>query len=51
MAFHEDDLRSGKAVSTRVARVDGKPMGVAGLWELDGDTDLGRLNDKHDGRW
>jgi len=33
MAFHEDDLRSGKAVSTRVARVDGKPMGVAGLWE------------------
>ncbi|WP_087748058.1 MULTISPECIES: SOS response-associated peptidase [unclassified Acidovorax] len=31
-AFYEDDLRSGKAVSTRVARVDGKPMGVAGLW-------------------
>lgn len=33
VAFHQDDLRSGKAVSTRVARVDGKPMGVAGLWE------------------
>ena len=33
MAFHQDDWRSGKAVSTRVARVDGKPMGVAGLWE------------------
>jgi putative SOS response-associated peptidase YedK len=33
MAFHEDDLRSGKAVPTRIARVDGKPMGVAGLWE------------------
>lgn len=32
-AFLEDDWRSGKAVPTRVARVDGKPMGVAGLWE------------------
>ena len=32
MAFQQDDLRSGKAVPTRVARVDGKPMGVAGLW-------------------
>ena len=33
MAFVEDDWRSGKAVPTRIARVDGKPMGVAGLWE------------------
>lgn len=33
MAFFEDDLRSGKAVATRIARVDGQPMGVAGLWE------------------
>ncbi|MBA4264043.1 MAG: hypothetical protein C0453_03090 [Comamonadaceae bacterium] len=33
MAFQEDDLRSGKAVPTRIARVDGRPMGVAGLWE------------------
>lgn len=33
MAFLEDDHRSGKAVRTRIARVDGKPMGVAGLWE------------------
>jgi putative SOS response-associated peptidase YedK len=33
MSFREDDFRSGKAVSTRIARVDGKPMGVAGLWE------------------
>ena len=33
MAFQQDDLRSGKAVPTRIARVDGKPMGVAGLWE------------------
>ncbi len=32
-AFFEDDWRSGKAVPTRIARVDGKPMGVAGLWE------------------
>lgn len=31
-AFFEDDWRSGKAVSTRIARVDGQPMGVAGLW-------------------
>ena len=33
-AFFEDDWRSGKAVPTRIARVDGKPMGVAGLWAL-----------------
>ena len=33
MAFMEDDWRSSKAVSTRIARVDGKPMGAAGLWE------------------
>jgi len=33
MAFMEDDWRSGKAVPNRIARVDGKPMGVAGLWE------------------
>lgn len=33
MAFLVDDWRSGKAVPTRIARVDGKPMGVAGLWE------------------
>ena len=42
MAFMEDDWRSGKAVPTRIARVDGKPMGVAGLWEswtgADGET-------------
>lgn len=33
MAFFEDDWRSGKAVPTRITRVDGKPMGVAGIWE------------------
>ena len=32
-AFFEDDWRSRKAVPTRIARVDGKPMGVAGLWD------------------
>lgn len=32
-AFLEDDWRSGKGVPTRIARVDGKPMGVGGLWE------------------
>lgn len=40
-AFFEDDLRNGKPVPTRIARVDGKAMGVAGLWEQwekDGDT-------------
>lgn len=31
-AFFEDDWRSGKAVATRISRVDGQPMGVAGLW-------------------
>lgn len=42
MAFFEDDFRNGKAVPTRIARVDGKPMGLAGLWEswtgAEGDT-------------
>ena len=33
MACLEDDWRSSKAQPTRIARVDGKPMGVAGLWE------------------
>ena len=32
-AFIDEDWRSGKAVPTRIARVDGKPMGAAGLWE------------------
>jgi putative SOS response-associated peptidase YedK len=31
-AFFVDDWRSGKAVPTRISRVDGQPMGVAGLW-------------------
>ncbi len=31
-AFYEPDWRSGKAVPTRIARADGKPLGIAGLW-------------------
>ncbi|KQO26711.1 hypothetical protein ASF11_03255 [Acidovorax sp. Leaf76] len=31
-AFYEDDYRAGKTLPTRISRVDGKPMGVAGLW-------------------
>ena len=31
-AFYADDHRKGKPVPTRIARVDGKPMGLAGLW-------------------
>lgn len=32
-AFFDEDWRSGQSVLTRIARVDGKAMGVAGLWE------------------
>lgn len=31
-AIFEPDWRSGKAVATRIARGDGEPMGIAGLW-------------------
>lgn len=31
-AFYEPDWRSGKAIPTKISRVDGKPMGIAGLW-------------------
>ena len=31
-AFYEPDWRSGKAISTRIRRADGKPLGIAGLW-------------------
>jgi len=31
-AFFEDDYRNGKALPTRISRIDGKPMGVAGVW-------------------
>jgi putative SOS response-associated peptidase YedK len=32
-AIYEPDWRSGKATPTRIARVDGHPMGIAGLWD------------------
>ncbi len=32
-AFFEEDWRSSQSVLSRMARVDGKAMGVAGLWE------------------
>ena len=31
-AIWEPDWRTGKNVWTRIARADGKPMGIAGLW-------------------
>lgn len=31
-AFYEPDWRSGRAVQTRIARSDGSPMGIAGIW-------------------
>ena len=31
-AIFEPDWRSGRAVSTRIERADGQPMGIAGIW-------------------
>ena len=31
-AIYEPDWRTGKAIATRIANVDGSPMGIAGLW-------------------
>lgn len=31
-AIFEPDWRSSKAVATRIARADGEPIGIAGLW-------------------
>ncbi|MGP1685408.1 MAG: SOS response-associated peptidase [Giesbergeria sp.] len=43
-AFYEDDYRDGKALPTRISRIDGQPMGAAGLWAswtgADGETIL-----------
>jgi putative SOS response-associated peptidase YedK len=33
-AIYEPDWRSGKAISTRIERADGRPMGIAGLWSV-----------------
>ncbi len=32
-AIFEPDWRSGKSVPTRFQRMDGKPLGIAGLWD------------------
>jgi putative SOS response-associated peptidase YedK len=32
-AIYEPDWRSGRHVPTRLQRVDGRPMGIAGLWD------------------
>ena len=43
-AFFEDDWRDGKARPTRISRIDGQPLGAAGLWAswtgADGETIL-----------
>jgi len=31
-AIYEPDWRTGKAISTRIQRVDHEPMGIAGIW-------------------
>ena len=33
-AIYEPDWSSGKAVPARISRVDGKPMGIAGIWSI-----------------
>ncbi|EGH25073.1 hypothetical protein ALP86_02197 [Pseudomonas amygdali pv. mori] len=33
VAIYEPAWRSGKAISTRIARADGELLGIAGLWE------------------
>ncbi|MCW5600433.1 SOS response-associated peptidase [Nitrosomonas sp.] len=40
-AIYEPDWRSGKAVSTKIARKDGEPMGIAGLWSTWGKDKIG----------
>jgi putative SOS response-associated peptidase YedK len=32
-AIYEPDWRTGKAIPTRIARSDGRPMGIAGIWD------------------
>src|SRR5450830_1365546 len=33
-AFYEPDWRTGKPIPTRIARADGEPLGIAGLWSV-----------------
>ena len=42
-AFYEPDWRSGKAVATRISRADGKPMGLAGIWDRWTDQATGEI--------
>ena len=42
-AFYVDDVRTGTAISTRIARVDGQPMGVAGVWDSWTDPETGAV--------
>jgi putative SOS response-associated peptidase YedK len=32
-AIYEPDWRTGKHIATRIARTDGEPLGIAGLWD------------------
>ena len=41
-AFYEPDWRSGKAVTTRIARDDGEAMGIAGIW-MGGKSPAGKI--------
>ena len=41
-AIFEPDWRSGKAQQTRIVRSDGKPMGIAGLWDSWRDRETGQ---------
>jgi len=43
-AIFEPDWRSGSAISTRFARADGAPLGIAGLWDRWRDAS-GQLNE------
>ena len=38
-ARYEPDWRNGKAVPARIARADGQPLGIAGLWTQTVDSD------------
>lgn len=40
-AFYADDMRGKQAVPTRIARVDGQPMGIAGVWSSWTDPETG----------
>jgi putative SOS response-associated peptidase YedK len=41
--IYEPDWRTGKAIETRIERVDGDPMGLAGLWDRWVDAGTGEV--------